>query len=75
MKRVPGVGSGEPESPVAAPVSGLRTPTPDLRIAAIVFIAAFALYLKTLAPAVGPTDSGELTSAVWSLGADLTPAR
>lgn len=36
--------------------------------AAIVFVAAFALYLKTLAPAVGPTDSGELTSAVWSLG-------
>jgi hypothetical protein len=36
--------------------------------AAIVFIAAFALYLKTLAPAIGPTDSGELTTAVWSLG-------
>jgi hypothetical protein len=36
--------------------------------AAIVFAAAFALYLKTLAPSVGPTDSGELTSAVWSLG-------
>jgi hypothetical protein len=37
-------------------------------VAAIVFISAFALYLKTLAPAIGPTDSGELTSAVWSLG-------
>jgi hypothetical protein len=36
--------------------------------AAIVFIAAFALYLKTLAPAIGPTDSGELTTAAWSLG-------
>ena len=36
--------------------------------AGIVFVAAFALYLKTLAPAVGPTDSGELTTAVWSLG-------
>jgi hypothetical protein len=36
--------------------------------AAIVFGAAFALYLRTLAPSVGPTDSGELTSAVWSLG-------
>jgi hypothetical protein len=43
---------------------------PKLRYvtAAIVFIAAFALYLKTLTPAIGPTDSGELTSAVWSLG-------
>jgi len=36
--------------------------------AAIVFIAAFVLYLKTLAPAIGPTDSGELTTAAWSLG-------
>ncbi|HEX9459530.1 MAG TPA: DUF2723 domain-containing protein, partial [Thermoanaerobaculia bacterium] len=68
MKRVSGVGSRESENPVTAPVSDPRPPTPDLRIAAIVFIAAFALYLKTLAPAVGPTDSGELTSAVWSLG-------
>jgi hypothetical protein len=33
-----------------------------------VFLAAFALYLKTLTPAVGSTDSGELTAAVWSLG-------
>jgi hypothetical protein len=43
---------------------------PKLRYltAAIVFVAAFALYLKTLTPAIGPTDSGELTSAVWSLG-------
>ncbi len=56
------------ENPVTAPVSDPRPPTPDLRIAAVVFIAAFALYLKTLAPAVGPTDSGELTSAVWSFG-------
>ena len=30
---------------------------------AIVFVAAFGVYLKTLAPAVGPTDSGELTPA------------
>jgi hypothetical protein len=58
----------EPGAVVTAPASDPRPPTPDLRIAAIVFIAAFALYLKTLAPAVGPTDSGELTSAVWSLG-------
>jgi len=36
--------------------------------AAVVFITAFALYLKTLAPAIGPTDSGELTTAAWSLG-------
>ena len=36
--------------------------------AAVVFLAAFALYLKTLAPAIGPTDSGELTTAAWSLG-------
>ena len=36
--------------------------------AGIVFGSAFSLYLKTLAPAVGPTDSGELTSAAWSLG-------
>jgi hypothetical protein len=36
--------------------------------AAIVFAAALALYLKTLAPSVGPTDSGELTSAAWTLG-------
>jgi hypothetical protein len=58
----------EPGAMVTAPASDPRSPTPDLRIAAIVFIAAFALYLKTLAPAVGPTDSGELTSAVWSFG-------
>jgi Protein of unknown function (DUF2723). len=50
-----------------------RPPTPEslkirLVTAAIVFISAFALYLKTLAPAIGPTDSGELTSAAWSLG-------
>ena len=37
-------------------------------VAAIVFVAAFALYLKTLSPALGPNDSGELTSAVWCLG-------
>ena len=36
--------------------------------AAIVFLTAFALYLKTVAPAIGPTDSGELTTAAWSLG-------
>jgi hypothetical protein len=36
--------------------------------ATIVFFSAFALYLKTLTPSVGPTDSGELTSAVWSFG-------
>jgi hypothetical protein len=34
----------------------------------MVFLFALALYLKTLAPAVGPNDSGELTSAVWCLG-------
>jgi hypothetical protein len=67
MKRGSRVGSRESENPIPAPISD-RPPTPDLRIAAIVFVAAFALYLKTLAPAVGPTDSGELTSAVWSLG-------
>lgn len=37
-------------------------------VAAVVFVVAFGLYFKTLAPAVGPTDSGELTAAVWSLG-------
>jgi hypothetical protein len=36
--------------------------------AAIVFAIAFALYLRTLAPTVGLTDSGELTLAAWSLG-------
>jgi hypothetical protein len=55
-----------------ASIADTRHPTPDARlktiVAVIVFIAAFALYLKTLAPSVGPTDSGELTSAVWSLG-------
>ena len=36
--------------------------------AAAVFILSFALYLKTLAPDLGPTDSGELTTAAWSFG-------
>lgn len=57
-----GVGGRESEPP--------EFDAPKLRYltAAIVFVAAFALYLKTLTPAIGPTDSGELTSAVWSLG-------
>lgn len=35
---------------------------------AITFAVAFGVYLKTLAPSVGLTDSGELTVAAWSLG-------
>ena len=60
------------ESEPRASISDTRHPTPDSRlnaiIAAIVFVAAFALYLKTLSPALGPNDSGELTDAVWCLG-------
>jgi Protein of unknown function (DUF2723) len=67
VTKEPGVGSREPERTVPQ-VSDARRPEPDTRVASIVFIAAFALYLKTLAPAVGPTDSGELTTAAWSLG-------
>jgi len=50
--------------------TGIEGRRADLRwlSAVVVFIASFALYLKTLAPSVGPTDSGELTTAVWSLG-------
>jgi hypothetical protein len=36
--------------------------------AAAVFAVAFGVYLATLAPTVGLTDSGELTVAAWSLG-------
>ena len=61
------------ESVLPAAVSAPRPLTPDspaLRaiVAAIVFAVAFCLYVKTLAPAIGPTDSGELTTAVWSFG-------
>jgi hypothetical protein len=66
------LGVGSRESEPRASISDTRHPTPDTRlkaiVAAIVFIAAFALYLKTLSPALGPNDSGELTSAVWCLG-------
>ena len=37
-------------------------------IGLIVFAAALAVYLFTLAPAVALIDSGELTDAAWSLG-------
>ena len=70
MTRELGVGSRESESRTS--ISDTRHPTPHSRlnalVAAIVFIAAFALYLKTLSPALGPNDSGELTSAAWCLG-------
>jgi hypothetical protein len=70
VTRESGVGSRESEP--RSSISDIRLPTADSRlylfVAAVVFVAAFALYLKTLAPSVGPTDSGELTSAVWSLG-------
>jgi len=68
--RESGAGSREPEPRPS--ISDPRPATPDTRlfaiVAAIVFIAAFALYLKTLSPSVGPTDSGELTIAAWCLG-------
>lgn len=34
----------------------------------MVFLAAFAVYLATLAPTVWVGDSGELTAAAWTLG-------
>ncbi len=37
-------------------------------IAMVMFVAALALYLFTLAPTVALIDSGELTDAAWSLG-------
>ncbi|MCU1246490.1 MAG: hypothetical protein JWN02_2400 [Acidobacteria bacterium] len=37
-------------------------------IAAGVFLVVFCIYLRTLTPTVGLTDSGELTVAAWSLG-------
>jgi len=39
-----------------------------LAAAAAVFVVAFAVYLRTLAPTVGLIDSGELTAAAWTLG-------
>ncbi|HKO54782.1 MAG TPA: DUF2723 domain-containing protein [Thermoanaerobaculia bacterium] len=36
--------------------------------AAVVFAVALGVYVATLAPTVGLTDSGELTIAAWSLG-------
>ncbi|MBV9493935.1 MAG: DUF2723 domain-containing protein [Acidobacteria bacterium] len=40
-----------------------------LLVAAVaVFVVAFGVYIATLAPTVGLTDSGELTVAAWSLG-------
>jgi hypothetical protein len=56
------------ESVAAASKPGASEWPAALAAAAVVFLTAFVLYLKTLAPAVGPTDSGELTSAAWSLG-------
>lgn len=38
-----------------------------------VFIIALAAYGRTLAPSVGPTDSGELTAAAWCLGVAHPP--
>lgn len=70
MTRESGVGSRESEPRPS--ISDPPPPTPDTRlfaiVAAVVFLAAFALYLKTLAPTIGPTDSGELTIAAWCLG-------
>src|ERR1700742_275223 len=37
-------------------------------VACVVFVLAFALYLKTLTPTVALVDSGELTIAAWCLG-------
>jgi tetratricopeptide (TPR) repeat protein len=37
-------------------------------IAAGVFLVVLCIYLRTLTPTVGLTDSGELTVAAWSLG-------
>jgi hypothetical protein len=67
VTRESGVGGRESERP-APEVSDAQRPEPDTRVASLVFVCAFALYLKTLAPAIGPTDSGELTTAAWSLG-------
>ncbi|HXH37541.1 MAG TPA: DUF2723 domain-containing protein, partial [Thermoanaerobaculia bacterium] len=67
MTRQSRVARHDSERPVPQS-SGPRHPEPDTRFAAAVFVCAFALYLKTLTPAIGPTDSGELTSAAWSLG-------
>jgi transmembrane protein TMEM260 (protein O-mannosyltransferase) len=36
--------------------------------AATVFVVAFSVYIRTLAPSVGLIDSGELTAAAWCLG-------
>lgn len=45
-----------------------------MRIAtAVVGVSAFALYASTLAPDVGPVDSGELTLAAWELGIPHPP--
>jgi Protein of unknown function (DUF2723) len=45
---------------------------PSLRtrgiVAAVVFVVALAVYVRTLAPTVVLNDSGELTLAVWGLG-------
>jgi len=39
----------------------------------IVFLAALILYLTTLTPTVALVDSGELTTAAWSLGVAHPP--
>ncbi|HEY7914640.1 MAG TPA: DUF2723 domain-containing protein [Blastocatellia bacterium] len=44
-----------------------------LVIAAAVLAVAFGLYISTLAPAVGPVDSGELTLAAYSFGVAHPP--
>ncbi len=49
-----------------SPLGGPRAAS--LATAAAVFVCALALYLATLCPTVGPTDSGELTVAAWCLG-------
>lgn len=52
-----GAGMLSPESPLLAALP-----------AAVVFLVALAVYLRTLCPTIYPGDGAELTSAAWCLG-------
>ncbi len=61
---------------MTAPTESINSsayPKALLACAATVFVVALSLYIFTLAPTVGPVDSGELTLAAYSFGVAHPP--
>src|SRR5215471_9949784 len=70
---MPGAASIPGHSSGGTSVNPLQSGKARLLCAALVFVAAFALYLRTLAPTVTLTDSGELIVAARTLGVAHPP--